>query len=382
MIKRNLFVGALTSFFVLSTACRNSPKATDADTEAVFTANTPIKSQGQIGFCWAYAAVAMIESDYKKRTGRDLDLSEEAIGFFHFTEQLKANMDYNLKTNSKGLQLQDGGFIHGTSNQVGSKAAFALIERWGLIPESQWSEKFDANVSKSMKSIKSGFDALQQQITGKQTSVQFNQIFPILTKEAFGSLPPVDGFNNGSGTMNAVKYAREVIGFRASNYEDVFIHRGNAQIIDATLERVKKTLAAGNVVGITISMPDEVHAQRRLMGSRFSGYSQPFGLYGAHAMVITDFKNPQGSFGPAADVAAEVEKKLARGFQFRLKNSWGSSTGVNEFGQTVPSGYYDMDMEYITDVLASYYPPEKPRNPGDKPTEPISGFVIFTVPRE
>jgi hypothetical protein len=346
-------------------ACQQGTKTTESGASAVDIPNTSVKSQGVIGYCWAYAAVAMIESDYKKRTGRDIDISEEAIGFFHFAEQLKATMDRNLKTNRKDFLLYQGGFINGTSNAMGSKDAFALIERWGLIPESQWTEKFETEIDRdvALDSIKENFLALQEKIRGKQTVVQMNQIFEILTDGAFTKVPPVDGFNNGSGQMNSVQYARNVVGFRPNAYQDVWIDRSNAASqLESSLQRVKQTLAAGNVVGLTISMPSTETWFQRIQGTRFVGLNQPFALKGAHAMVITDFKNSGGVFGPMPNVGEEVKKPIELELQFKLKNSWGSQAGVNEFGRVIQTGFYDMDLMYMTDVLKS------------------GGYVAFTFP--
>ena len=373
-LRTALFVLALT----LASACKEGKQTSDSEASAVDTANTTIKSQGAIAFCWSYAAVAMIESDYKKRTGREIDLSEEAIGFFHFAEQLKAQMDWNLRMNQKTFELGEVGWINGMSKRVGSKDAFSLIERWGLIPESQWKIKFEdeLDTKKARDSIKENFLALQEKIRSKQTSVQMNQIFEILTKEAFASVPPVDGFNNGSGQMNAVQYARNVIGFRPGAFQDVSLNINEPTTVVSTLQRVKQTLADGNVVGISISMPKGLDWVQRIQGTRFVGLGKPFVLKGGHVMVVTDFKNSGGVFGPVADVGEEVSKEIEPGLVFRLKNSWGSQTGRNEFGQVVKTGFYDMDIMYIVDVLKSTYP----NDPPDPNKVPVPGFVTFTFP--
>jgi hypothetical protein len=367
------------SALLFMSACKGDKQSSESGTSAVDTANTAVKNQGAIGYCWSYAAVAMIESDFKKRTGREVDLSEEAIGFFHFAEQLKATMDYNLSNDKEEFILTEGAFINGTSKKMGSKDAFSLIERWGLIPESQWNVKFEDEIDKKLaiSSIQEGFLELQEKIRGKQTSVQMNQIFEVLTKEAFPSIPPVDGFNNGSGQMNAVQYARNVIGFRPNAYQDVYIDQANAQFLESTLERVKKSLADGNVVGITISMPADSEWGNRIRGTRFAGFGQPFALEGAHAMTITDFKNSDSVFGPVPDVEQEISKKIDSGFAFKLKNSWGSQSGRNEFGQVVRTGFYDMDITYISDALKSVHRIVD-RKTGK--TTLYSGYVIFTFP--
>lgn len=340
-------------------------KTGNSDTLAVDTANSAIKTQGQVGFCWSYAAIAIVESRYKMRTGKEIDLSEEALGFFHFAEKLQAKMNYNLrygltdtvfyKDPTTGMEqtIANGGYLEGgfINAGYGSKGAFQLIDRWGLIPESKWQVKFDDGAELYYKrfELQNKFIQLQKSIMGKQSMVQMNQIFSIVQPTVFPSLPPVDSFDNGSGTMNSVQYAKDIIQFDSNDYYDV-IPKTREQLFSA-LQQVKESLARGLVVGIAISMPS-TQAQR-VVGTRFVGYGQPFKLDGAHAMVITDFRNKDGTFGPSPDVSKEVSKPLEEALQFRLKNSWGSQSGINEFGQTVKTGFYDMDILYITDVIMS-----------------------------
>jgi len=367
---------------LLASACRPSRPTIDSSASTVDTANTSIKNQGEVGFCWAYAAVAMIESNYKKRTGREIDLNEDAIAFFKFAEQLKYVMDYNLQNNKAFFLFDEGGQINfkldprevlsnpnvreeDRVRTAATKDAFSLIERWGLIPQSQWNEKFETIVKtkNANERIKIAFFKLLGELQGKQSSVQMNQIFSLLKESVFSSVPPVDGFNTDSGRMNSVQYARDAIGFRKSGYEDVYFEKAHPNLalaLASTLQRVKRSLAAGDVVGISISMPNGADWLKRIQFTRFIGLNQSFNLGGSHAMVITDFKHPGGTYGPVPNVDVEVEKPLDVGLQFRLKNSWGSQNNLNEFGQTIRSGYYDMDFLYITDVLKS------------------NGFVIFT----
>jgi hypothetical protein len=80
MVLRWSIFSVLSCLLWSASGCRSGQKTLDAYTEAVFTDNISFESQGKIDFCWAYAAVGMIEADHKKRTGREIDLSEEAIG--------------------------------------------------------------------------------------------------------------------------------------------------------------------------------------------------------------------------------------------------------------------------------------------------------------
>jgi hypothetical protein len=98
-------------------------------------------------------------------------------------------------------------------------------------------------------------------------------------------------------------------------------------------------------------MPDQ--RENRILGTHFRGYGRKMALDGAHAMVITDFRNKGGTFGKAEEVQKEVSKSIESEFQLRLKNSWGSQSGINEFGTAVKTGYYDMDYLYLEDVVKS-----------------------------
>src|SRR5262245_55876546 len=59
-------------------------------TKSVEIPQTPVKSQNQVGFCWAYATTGFLESLMLKKNGQSVDLSEEAIGYYRMAEELVA----------------------------------------------------------------------------------------------------------------------------------------------------------------------------------------------------------------------------------------------------------------------------------------------------
>ena len=79
---------------------------TQSKIDSVEIPQTPVENQNRIGFCWAYAAVGLIESDFKVRTGDTLQLSEEALGFYRMLEGL-----YFLTQNLSGQELIDNIYI-------------------------------------------------------------------------------------------------------------------------------------------------------------------------------------------------------------------------------------------------------------------------------
>ncbi|MEI8026994.1 MAG: C1 family peptidase [Pseudomonadota bacterium] len=350
---KTVFVLAIAATSVVfSIGCRPAIQS-DSQPQTFETPNTEIKNQGRIGFCWAYAAIAMIESDYKRRTGKDIDLSEESLGFFLLAEYIKQGGDQFLRT-ALSLPTTQPKIEEGSS----IPEAFSLIARWGLIPESQWSVKFDTDseVNQAKDSIagewRQKVEALR--INGSN-AVPFDDVVSILTKKAFRTPPPFQSFDNGSGAMSAIRYAREVIGFNPNNYEFVTIDgAAGSSAFSSNIQRIKEVLSRGGVVGIELSMPaSDPSSASRIQGKRFIGMGMPFKIDGAHAMVITDFKNSNGNFGKSLNPMEEVAKPLEPGMQFQLKNSWGSQSGFNEFGAQVQTGYYEMDVMYLLDILQS-----------------------------
>ena len=120
-----------------------------------------------------------------------------------------------------------------------------------------------------------------------------NQIFRLSQNNTlFESSPPFDGFDNGSGYMDSVKYARNVIGFDSRLMRIADIPNNNFAALDQGVRQVIEHLAKGKPVGIVTSL-----LAGQLWGNYFQGRLQAGTLSGGHAMIITDIKNPGSSYG-------------------------------------------------------------------------------------
>ena len=149
MLKKVATFGLLVFALNLTASCKKQEFHLD-DSSKVKLANIPqstLKHQGDIGLCWSYATVALIESDYLIRTGKEVDLSEEMLGFFRLAHNIKDYVGCNIWAKNEGVkpedakcpELEDDGYAGAnpvSPNEYYYQFAGDLIGRWGIVPES------------------------------------------------------------------------------------------------------------------------------------------------------------------------------------------------------------------------------------------------------
>ena len=69
---------------------------------------TPVKDQSTYGVCWAFAATGAMESNYKKNTGKDIDLAELHLAWFSFKNADKSKAFHNKSGNTLSAVLGGG----------------------------------------------------------------------------------------------------------------------------------------------------------------------------------------------------------------------------------------------------------------------------------
>ena len=84
-----------------------------------------VKSQGNTGTCWSFSTSSFIESEVKRITGKDVDLSE--MFTVRNTYPLKAQ-NYIMRQGK--AQFSEGGLAHDVINS---------IAQYGLVPETAYS---------------------------------------------------------------------------------------------------------------------------------------------------------------------------------------------------------------------------------------------------
>ena len=326
--------------------------------DSVNIEQTPIENQRAIGLCWAYATVALVESNYKvKHNSASINLSEEALGFYRMAETFAAvsNAADNIDEIVEYLKLDsfEGGLVKSTQKEGVVPDALQLIQKYGLVPESQWNIKFtNSQATKTfVTKIKSRFLNYIQSKSGgiKSTPEQIIQ-HVMVSQDTFKIAPPTQ-FNYNGTLISATSFAREKLEFKSEQFEA--LSADNEEQLNTLIAAVKRALARG--LSVPIGFPVNFN---RLHRGAFSGkganVSNPsdFLREGGHAVLITDFVNNNGTKGAisATELAAEIQKPSSELDFFVLKNSWGLAAQNNESGSTVSGsvdGYYTMDRSFL-----------------------------------
>jgi hypothetical protein len=356
---RNLtFVSILISSSIVSCG-PSTPSSSKLDTVEI--GQTPIRNQMKVGFCWAFATTALMESRYKTRTGQDIELSPESIGFYRMAQGLHAAMQGKSVADVLALFVPggiEGYLIKDTEN---SGDALALAETYGVVPESVWSFKFDTEEKHSsvIRALQGGLWKLVQRklLRGKSPSdITLDEIIAdVMTVDgAFPSQPP-RAFDFANRHMTSVEFMHDFLQFQPSDYGIQSVAS------DADFEKLIKStkVSLAHRVPVIIGFPVNIDL---LNGDTFSGKSAGSDVditkHGGHAVLITDFINNGGKEGEITqpEITAAVDAPSSELSYVILKNSWGTEAKTNESGVVIrgsKTGYYKMDREYLSLAAAA-----------------------------
>jgi len=360
---------ALSLSPLFSTSCSKMHPTSLSRTDSVEIPQTSVKNQFAIGFCWSYATLALIESNHKLRSGEDIDLSEEALGYVHMRQELlllaKKYRAGEISLDNAMEQLADRGlegwFVR-ASNSSGRDDAMELVDIYGVVPESVWSKKFTTRdqVSSLKKAIAAPFGDLLM----SSGSVNNNALDAVLTVPGAFDSPPPSHFDFKGKNYSAKSFAQQYLDFSSKDY--VLMQAQTASNVQKLVMATKRAMASGYSIPVSfgVSMNNLKNGFFRANDLEISALeanpdlsSSVITLTGSHAMVATDFVNRGGREGqlPPDELESEVKKSANELSYFKFKNSWGAHASVTENGVDVTSGqdgYYRMDYAYIKAVAA------------------------------
>ncbi len=113
---------------------------------------TAVRNQGRFGICWSYGTIGLLESVFKNRTQKEVDLSEEAVVFFHMAEGLLALFQTSDVVTIISV-LSKGAFPEGWNapipdwlenprvpSEIKQHDGLDIVKIYGVFPESAFSQ--------------------------------------------------------------------------------------------------------------------------------------------------------------------------------------------------------------------------------------------------
>lgn len=328
---------------------------------------TGVEDQGWVGFCWAYTTMAFLESEYKIRTGRDLNLSEEALGFHRMAEELFWMAHNEPKDKLKPELLNESSFewaegwhfmwapdygpqVDNPNRQL--PHALDLIEKYGVVPESAFRVKFSngRHYGYLKNSVFKAFAKLVEKTADPKT-ITLADLHKILSSPAaFGAVPPSEfDVQLGDETvhMTSTDSLSKEIHFEQSAWQGVTI-RTRARF-ERGLQAIKAALRSGHSVPFGFPVVGEAFKSDPPGFFARAKDESSFKSVGGHAVLITDFVNHGSRPGtlPQAERDREHARPVSDLNYIVFKNSWGEFEPRSRMGKLLPLGMMAMDREYL-----------------------------------
>lgn len=351
MVRKSLlFPTALSTLFLTSCLFFKSDSGKDggaSKTSTVNIRNTEAKDQGAIGFCWSYSLHGLVESWALQHKGIKVDLSEEAIGFYHLAEQLKAISTIRLETLEE-LETHINRFELTEGSHYDSGLEY--LANHGVVPESIWNVKFGwtgdtMKTGPVKRALKQAMIAYVREV-GRENITLDGIISKVMVGEGrFPSAPP-RSFEAAGRTWTAKEYLTSYLGFDPTQYQNVFNFSVKS---DGLINGLKQAMARGLAVPIAIPVFNGLATNYEAQGRALE--PENFTANSGHALLATDYVNAGGH--PGAMTVAEIEKELRRPASdlsyLIVKNSYGTD-GANE---SQDPGYAIVDKTYL-DATTAY----------------------------
>lgn len=343
------------------------PRTFGSNVQEANVSTTAVKDQGTVGFCWSYATMALIEGRYKKETTKEIDLSEEYLGFWRIAEVLsylstlidkkRSENIVAMKSNieNRFLNLEGNNFVK--AGERGHPSLLQpLIKKYGIMPQNAFTRKFVNDAATQQKYWVEIAQRWAEKISARNGIMTPHEIaIEVLAgSQMFPEMPPDSFVWEGQKTTPQGLYSKL----------DVHLHEYIAAFAksradyDHLIQGVKLSLAKGDGAILILPITNKKDLTLGVFGSS-TGWDTIVGN-GAHAMLAVDYRNAGGKLGPSSSLEVETEKHPRELEEIVVKNSWGSKISFGESTIEFPpvagvSGYFSVSREFLLSVSDSHF---------------------------
>jgi hypothetical protein len=328
-----------------------SHQAPQSSIETVEIPVTKVKDQRRVGFCWSYALVALVESQYLLKTDKVVNVSEEALGFYRMAEHL-----HYLSRTYQGAELDsmvdqevlDGYWAIYPENPY--LDAMRLVKKYGLVPDAVWNYKFggpaDVNGDQKIADIRAAMKKLVKGRAKGKTTIEEVMSRALVASGGYPSKPPTT-FPWQGANVTAKDWALKTLGFDPDAY--AMISGYSADDFARMVAALKRSLARGVPALMSFDVYDGLVDLGDLKGTGVPLSDDRYTTSTRHMVLVTDFVNAGARPGgmQKSQIEAEVAKASSQLDYIVFKNSYGYTSWSSSSRRMVEPGMYTMDKGYI-----------------------------------
>jgi hypothetical protein len=341
-----------------------------ATLETVELPQTPVRNQGRFGVCWAYGTIGLVEAEFKREQGLDIDLSEEALVFYHMAEGMEA-LFKTLSVSELLTVLSKQALPEGWNTRITpdyetplakgeprQRDGLDLIQTYGLVPEEVWSFKVSDETAKQklfQAIVKNTRRLLQGSRPLASYSLQEIMEQVLVGEGAFPSVPPSQ-FEYRGEIWDSREFVRSKLRFQPDDF-GVFNSQSDADY-PQLVALLKRALHRGYSVPLAFPINVDRFEGDRLTGAAIRDPNDwiSFARDGGHLVLVKDYVNQGMSMGALSTQQQDIElKRPSEDLEFIVfKNSWGVGAKFNEAGlplATSTDGHYKMDKSYLKGAM-------------------------------
>ena len=351
----------------------NSAQA-DFRAEQQAVTHTAIRSQGQVGFCWAYTLAGLMEGEAKKDKINVL-LSPEYLGFYHMYFQLQKHLSWfgvvvrHLDQNNQSafesvtqdayerIYVRDRFYKQGEGND--EALALNELEISGAVPQEVFNFKLGTQIKdqdfelKIKNFIKAKMLVAKNLDSFKTTDGNgMNEtLFEALAKSLDLTPPkPSDSFTFQGKSFTPKTFVTDYLKFDPGAFVQIAVTPAKQQ---RALNLIRDTLKANDAVpiGFEVFMDPNPSGDNALkqagktgdFSNRFCPGGQCKQIDGGHEVLGVNWT--EDSKGNVTSII--------------IKNSWGHQGGRNDRGQETredsESGFFILESDYLADSSTWFF---------------------------